>query len=809
MRIALLKILITIISLILFGASPHALNSAIKKETIKLSGLSEEVEIIKDRWGISHIFAGSEKDLFFAQGFNVARDRLFQLEVWRRKATGTLSEILGEKALKSDIGSRLLKARVELEKEMTHYHPNGKEILTSFVKGINSYIELAEKNPSLLPLEFKIMRFSPGKWTEEVVLSRHNGLFRNASHEIILSKSLNLLGEEKVKKLINFQPFSPQLSPAQGVELGRISEKILEFYNALHSEVKINSEDIEDSSPLKEMKIEPYNPLRLFFPPLIHPLIFWGSNNWVLRGRLTTSGFPMMANDPHRSLQIPSLRYWVHLHAPGWNVVGGGEPALPGVSIGHNEYGAWGLTIFAIDQEDIYIYQTNPSNPNQYLYRGEWEEMEIIRENIPVKGRGNVEVELKFTRHGPVLQEDLKNRLCYALRAAWLEIGGAPYLASLRMDQARNWQEFRKACSFSHTPSENMVWVDREDNIGWQASGITPIRKGWEGLLPVPGDGRFEWEGYLPLLELPHSFNPQEGFIATANEFNVPSGYPHALGFIWSEPYRALRIKEVLNSRKKFSLKEMMSLQHDVLSIPARIIIPLLEPLASEDEITNRALKMLLKWNFLMEKDSPEAAIFASWMRRLSTNFWNLCLPEKKEVLLPLLSMEKMVELLMTPDETFGQNPLLTRDKLLVRSLDEGVKDLITRFGKDMRKWRYGDEKFHHVKIRHSLSAALSDNLQKKLDVGPIARGGSSFTVNMTTNEDNQNAGASFRIIVDLKDWDNTLGTNCPGQSGDPRSPHYSDLFEPWARGEYFPVFFSRKKIESVAESITILKPGG
>src|SRR5581483_7184956 len=219
--------------------------------------------------------------------------------------------------------------------------------------------------------------------------------------------------------------------------------------------------------------------------------------------------------------------YWVHLVAPGWNVIGGGEPTIPGVSIGHNEFGAWGLTIFATDGEDLYVYRTNPANRRQYWYKGRWEAMRVLRDTIAVKGQAPVRIELAFTRHGPVVYEDSVRHLAYAVRAAWLEPGGAPYLASLRMDQARTWDEFRDACAFSNIPGENMVWADRMGNIGWQAVGIAPIRTNWSGLVPVPGDGRYEWADFLPIKEKPHDFNPQRGFIATANNDLIPRNYPH------------------------------------------------------------------------------------------------------------------------------------------------------------------------------------------------------------------------------------------------------------------------------------------
>jgi penicillin amidase len=820
--------------ILVFGFFTIALHPTeeIKKETLMIKGLSQPVEIIKDQWGISHIYAQDEKDLFFVQGFNVARDRLFQLEIWRRQATGTMAEIQGSRALKRDIGSRLLKARVDMKQEMNHYHPRGEEIITCFVRGINAYIDLTNKNPDLLPLEFHLLGLKPGHWTPEVVVSRHNGLFRNAGDEIALAQAVNILGAQKLKNLLNLHPGDPSLKPDEGIDLDSISDNILELYYASRARVRFGPEDIIDpayrinQTPSILPGLTPFLARNeekngfyvykkascpLFVPPSpvtqLHHEMDLGSNNWVVRGKLTSSGHPLMANDPHRSQQIPSLRYWVHLVAPGWNVIGGGEPALPGVSIGHNEYGAWGLTIFSVDQEDLYIYETNPSDSNQYRYQGNWENMKIIREKIQMKGKSPVTVDLKFTRHGPVLYEDKNHHKAYALRAAWLEIGAAPYLASLRMDQARSWEEFRDACSFSRTPSENMVWADVKNNIGWQAVGITPLRQNWSGLLPVPGDGRYEWQDYLPIKKLPHIFNPPEGFFATANQDNIPPNYPYYVGFIWTDPYRFSRIQEFLGSGRKLTIADMMELQQDVLSIPARTLVPLLNGLSSTDITTQKALKMLLSWDYVMDEDSVEAALYMSWERRLSRNVWNLYIPEKARRVFPRRSLKKMIDFLKAPDNHFGPKPSSARNTLLIKSLEEGVSDLVKRLGLDMSKWQYGQEKFHHIKIRHMLSNAVRPELRAELDVGPLPRGGNSYTVNNTSSGFNQTSGASFRIIADLGNWENSVGTNSPGQSGDPKSPHYADLFEMWAKGKYFPIFFSRSKIESAAESITTLKP--
>ena len=787
-------------------AVPSPRTGAPEAERLSVPGLLEPVEILRDPWGISHIYAANQPDLFFAQGFNVARDRLFQLEIWRRQATGTLAEILGPRAVERDIGARLLKARVDMKAELSHYHPDGEEIITSFVRGINAYIDLVLKEPSLLPLEFRLLGIKPGRWTPEVVVSRHNGLFRNASGEITLARAVAALGAEKVRELVDLRPGTPDLTLRPEVEAAFLPSGLLKLYSESRSPVGFRKEDIVDPDPPPLV-----NAPGFFAEPaedrLPQELFDQGSNNWAVSGRRTLSGAPILANDPHRAQQVPSLRYWVHLNAPGWDVIGGGEPALPGVSIGHNPYGAWGLTIFSVDQEDLYVYETEPGRPLHYKYAGNWETMRVIRENIPVKGRDPVGVDLKYTRHGPVLYEDSARHKAYALRAAWLEAGCAPYLASLRMDQARSWDEFREACAFSRTPSENMVWADSEGNIGWQAVGISPVRAGWDGLLPVPGDGRFEWEGFLPIKSLPHVFNPHEGFFSSANEENIPAGYPHALGYAWAEPFRQARIQEVLASGRKFTMTDMMRLQHDVLSIPARTLVPLLKGLRSERESVREAQEMLGAWDFRMTEESTAAAVYQSWQRRLSEKVWRLTLPEEELRLLPIRSLSKAVSWLTAPDGRFGPHPVRGRDEVLLDALEDALADTRDRLGPDSGKWRYGQERFHHILIRHPLSGAAGDEPGLRLDVGPRARAGNGETVNQTSGGFNQTSGASFRILNDLSDWDGSLGTNSPGQSGDPASPHYRDLFELWVDGRYFPVLFSRAKVESAAEAATVLLP--
>ncbi len=772
-------------------------------ETLQVPGLSQPVEILKDRWGISHIYAKNEADLFFAQGYNVARDRLFQLELWRRQATGTLAEILGRKELRRDTGARLFRFRGDLKQELNWYHPHGEAIVDAFVRGINAYIGETEKNFTLLTPEFKLLGIKPGKWTPEIVITRFNGLFANVTQEMNYAQAVRVLGADKVKELAYFQPANPQLDLDPGIDASLLSRDILDLYNAFREPIRFTPDEIvaEHRANSEALALLNASPVPSAID-LSERREDTGSNNWVVSGRLTPSGFPLMMNDPHRVQGAPSLRYWVHLVAPGWNVIGGGEPSLPGISIGHNEFGAWGLTIFGGDTEDLCVYDTNTANSAQYKYRGKWEDMRVIKETIPVKGEAAALVELKFTRHGPVVYEDKTHHKAYAVRAAWMEIGGAPYLASLRMDQAHSWNEFLDACSYSRTPSENMVWADREGNIGYQAVGISPLRPGWSGLVPVPGDGRYEWAGYLPIKELPHVLNPAKGFWNTSNNYLIPPGWPYkdALHYTWADPYRASRVAEVLGSGRLFTVAEMIRLQNDDLSIPARSLVPLLRDLPMNDPASDKARDRLLAWNYILDKDSVPAGIYEMWQRRIQANLRELLVPKEARGFIGNLNMKLIIDWLLAPDGRFGADPIAGRNAVLAKSLNEAVAELTKRFGADMEKWKLGA--YHHALIRHPLDPAVKSEWQAKFNVGDEPRGGDSYTVTATGGGDNQTSGGSFKIVVDTEEWDNSIGLNNPGQSGDANNPHYRDLYDLWAHGKYFPVFYSRKKIESVTEKV-------
>lgn len=778
------------------------------KERLTLPGLEQPVEILRDRWGIAHIYARSEHDLFFAQGYNVASDRTFQLEIWRRQATGTVAQILGRRELERDIGNRLFTYRGDLTQELNWYHPHGAAIIQAFVDGINAYIARTRQHPELLTPEFKMLGITPQPWTVSSVITRFNALAANIGEELDIALAVRTLGAERVKDILYFEPANPDLTLDPAIDASLLSRDILRRYFAFRTPIHFTPDELaapyrrsaEAAASLTDRALIP-SALELS-----RHTVEDGSNNWVVSGAHTPTGYPLLANDPHRRQGAPSLRYWVHLVAPGWDVIGAGEPVLPGVSIGHNQRGAWGLTIYGTDMEDLYVYDTNPANPRQYRYGGKWEDMRVIHDTIPVKGERPVAVDLAYTRHGPVVYEDRAHHKAYAVRAAWLGTGAAPYLASLRMDQASNWDEFRDACSYSLMPDENMVWADRDNNIGYQAVGAAPKRPNWSGLVPVPGDGRYEWNGLLPVKDLPHVLNPAKGFWNTSNNYLLPSPWPYkeATPYQWEDPFRAESVAQVLGSGREFSVPDMMELQNSVFSVPARSLVPLLRGLELTGT-TRSAAAQLLHWDYRLDKDSAAAGIYQLWQRHLLTDLRTLLVPPEARDYIGALSLTKSIALLEAPDGRFGADPLAGRNRLVAGALAEAVSELTQRFGADMSRWTLGA--YHHALILHPLDPALAPSLRDRFDVGDLPRGGDGYTIDNTGDGDNQTDGGSFKIVIDTADWDNSVGINNPGQSGNVDSSHYRDLYPLWAEGKYVPIFYSRSKVESVTEQAEELQP--
>ncbi|MEO5683229.1 MAG: penicillin acylase family protein [Chitinophagaceae bacterium] len=798
-----IQVLFTL-SIALTAFVPDAIAQTISK--LKVPGLLYAVEVLRDAWGVNHIYAANQHDLFFAQGYCAAKDRLFQFELWRRQANGTMAEIWGPRELQRDLGARLFSFRGNMDKELHHYHPQGKAIILAFTAGVNAYIDQANKHPEQLPAEFLLLHILPGRWTPAIVISRHQGILGNVTAELSIGRSVSAVGEKKVKELLWLHPGNPVLQMDSVVNGQLLSKDILALYNAWRKDPAFTQEDI-DKAALAANAGDNTNHPNGCDQNNTAGAAEEGSNNWAVSGSRTASGHALLASDPHRKIALPSLRYIVHLSAPGWNVSGGGEPEIPGVAIGHNEDGAWGITVHQTDAEDLYVYDLNPVHLNQYWYRDNWVNMREIKETIVVKNTGIVSIILRYTQHGPVCFIDSANHKAYALRAAWLETGAAPYLASLRMDQAKDWASFREACSYAYLPALNMVWADKNDHIGWQVTGRIPVRKNFSGLVPVPGDGRYEWAGFLPIKERPHTSNPSKGFIATANEDLIPADfkYPEAMGFTWPDAYRANRLKEILQADNALSIEKMKVLQTDYFSLPARETIPLLQNIRVANPLAQQAKEILLKWNFVMDTASVGAAIYNKWEREMKLQGDSQFIPAAIKGLITLQTT-RLNEWLMNPGALFGEDPVRSRNQFLQQTFEMAVYKLQIQLGNNAGLWQFGQDKYKHISFTHPLGDLVSDKWKQQLNTGSLPRGGYGHTVGATGNQDNQGNGASFRYITDTSNWDATVMTNTPGQSGNPESPWYKNLFASWAKDQYFPAYFSKEKINRVtAESVWLI----
>ena len=706
-----------------------------------------QIEILRDHWGVPHIYAKNTSDLFYAQGYFAAKDRLFQLDLWRRQNTGHLAEMLGESAIPRDRIARLVRYRGDWDAEWKSYSPDAKLIATEFVAGINAYINsLGGKRP----MEFEVAGYDPSRWEPEDVTARIAGLLmtRNAASEVQRSEEIRTFGLETVNRMMPPDPFIT-LSVPKGLDLALIGKEILADYRAAIATPRFDN--------INEV----------------------GSNNWVVDGTMTATGKPLLANDPHRPVMLPSLRKTWHLVAPGWNVYGAGEPALPGVALGHNEQIAWGFTIVGIDQQDLYVEKLNPENPNEYRYKGEWKKLDIEHQKLKVKGRGEQDIELRYTMHGPVLYEDRAKNVAYALKWVGAEPGGAGYLAALGLMRAKNWDEFLKGVDKYQVPSENLVYADTSGNIGWVAAGAAPIRKGWSGLLPVPGDsGEFEWDGYLPLSAHPQKYNPKEHYIATANHDILPPDYPNQLSFEWALPFRFERIKQMLESRKNWDRMDFERLQQDVMSLPARRFQEILKRWSpGEGTPAAAAVKEILSWDGQLRVASNAALLYELWLARLPAALFG-------RELGAAVNLETTLKAL----ESSGGS------KALETAL-AGALAQLEKMPADERQWG----SLHTITFRHPLG-------KKEWELGPVARPGDANTVNATSGAAyKQNAGASYRQVIDVSNWDRSVMTNVPGESGDPASKHYRDLVDDWAHGVYHPMAYSRKYVEASTEEKFVL----
>lgn len=769
----------------------------------RLSGLAEPVEIAVDRWGLAHIRAGNRNDLFFAQGFNAARDRLWQIDLWRKRGLGLLAADFGPGYLAQDEASRLFLYRGDMDAEWAAYAPDAREICDAFVAGINAYVDEVEAGRAPLPPEFTTLATRPAKWrAEDVVRIRSHCLTRNAISEIVRASVLAGSGEkaDRLRKKVE-----PAVEVSRHVDPAIVPLEAAELFKLATADVSFSPERL--AARLGEAdrwrKLDSIG-------DVVAAADSQGSNNWAVHGSRTASGRPVMASDPHRTHAVPSLRYLVHLSMPGFDAIGAGEPAVPGITLGHNEDAAFSITIFGADQEDVYVYDLDPADQERYRRAGGFEEMTSVEETFEVKGEAPQTRTLRFTRHGPVVHVDAENARAFAIRTVWSEPGSAPYMASLSVMRARDFESYRTALTGWGTPSINHIYADAKGNIGWQTVGRTPIRDSWEGLLPVPGDGRFEWKGHLSLDELPHAFNPARGFVATANEMNIPEDWPirNGIGHEWIDKSRSERIHAVLDGQAAHTLEDSCRLQNDLYSFAARRFLAVLAAMRFEDGEAENARRHLAGWDCIATAASSPAALHEVWTtRHLKPALYAAAGAEGIAGLLQPGDIQAVLDVVERPATFFDKDAEAKLTRLLEETLAAAWRDCSDRLGKDPAAWRWGA--VHRLVLDHAVAGAFPGT-RGEFSIPPVELGGTGSTPMYASYRPEDFVaitGPSVRIVMDVGDWDNSRFVNMPGQSGDPRSPHYADLLEDWREGRYHQLAYSRDAVDAVTETVIRLEP--
>jgi penicillin G amidase len=794
--------------------APAATSTAVQERNWNVAGLEAPADIVIDHWGIAHIFAANIHDAFFLQGYNAARDRLWQIDLWRKRGLGLLAKSLGPAYVDQDRAARLFLYRGDMEKEWAAYAPDSRRWVTAFVDGVNAYVAQVQSGVRPLPIEFKLTASQPVTWrAEDVLRIRSHALVSNITSEVARARVVCAGGLKADELRRKIEPQGHKVTVPPGLNPCDVPADVLEDYLLATKQVDFGAVVATPQHAATSQHADLSAAAERQLASAIQTQSTEGSNNWVVAPSRTATGRPILANDPHRQLGAPSLRYIVALNAPGLNIIGAGEPALPGISLGHNDDIAFGITIFWIDQEDLYVYELNKSDPDSYRYQSGWAKMQIVRETIEVKGGAAREVELRFTRHGPVLAVDAANHRAFAMRTVWNEPGLSGYFGSSRLLMAKSWDDFKVAVNAWGAPPLNIVYADVQGNIGWAASGLAPKRKNWDGLLPVPGDGRYEWAGFHGKDVLPSVRNPAQGYFATANEMNLPPGYPNErnkIAFEWTDRSRIDRINELLGAKTKMTLADSMAIQTDAVSPQSRRAVALLASLSSKDAALAQALQLLKAWNHEESTGSAAAAIYEVWATKyLGKATVAKVAPEAARNLIDNGQLQAVIEYLEHPDGALGADPASARDGILLESLRSALAEINQRLGPDVTTWTWG--RLHHATFEPAVAVLADPELRAQMSVGPLQTPGSSSTPRAQAYRPSDFSvigGASVRLVMDVGAWDNSVAMNTPGQSDDPTSAHYRDLFPMWAQGSYVPLRFSRAAVDGDAEDLIHLSPG-
>ena len=792
---------------------------------IHLTGLDDPVYVYRDAMGIPNIYAATLHDLFMTQGYVHAQDRFWQMDFWRHIGSGRLSEMFGSKQVKTDTFLRTLGWRQIAEQEMAIYDPESIAILKAYSEGVNAY--LADHQGTAISLEYGILKiltpaYKPEPWTPVNTLTWAKAmawdLRGNADEEIERAILLKTLSVEQVTQL--FPPY-PTDHPLIVPEMGQS---------------KTNPSADLDLPTVDWASIQDrFSALDKILGPSGAGI---GSNSWAVSGSLTATGMPLLANDPHLGIQMPSIWYQIGLHcrpasaACPYELAGFSFAGVPGVIIGHNQNIAWGFTNTGPDVMDLYIERINPDNANQYEFNGQWVDMTLRTETISVGGGKPVTLTVRSTRNGPIISDsygalaDFKTQSGvslpenYAISMRWTALEPSSIFQAIwGFDKAANWEEFRQAASKFNAPAQNLLFADVQGNIGYQMPGNIPVRKEGDGMLPVPGwTDKYEWTGYIPFEKLPNVFNPVKGYIVTANNAVVGGSYPYHITSDWDYGFRANRIVNLIESAPgPIDIAYIRMMQGDDYESNAAVLVPLLEKINFQSGTPNQAiaLDLLKNWDFQAGMDSAPAAVFEVFWKNLLADTFIDDLPKDYPPEGNSRWNEVMRTLVNDPgsawwDDKSTPGKVETRDDIFSRAFTEAVLEIEKVQGRNPSKWNWGS--LHSATFANqTLGESGIAPIEAIFNRGPFRASGSDAIVNATGWNASLDYSVdwlpSMRMIVDLGDLRNSLTVHTTGESGHAYSPHYVDMADLWRNIQYYPMLWNEQAIIANSESHLLFTP--
>ena len=807
---------------------------------IAVAGLHAPVEVLRVEPGVPHLYARDEHDLFFAQGYVHAQDRLWQMELNRHVGAGELSALFGEAALDLDRTMRVFEIRGSAERDWQASSPAARAMLLAYSEGVNAFLS---QHRGRLPLEFTLLGVEPRPWTPVDSLSWAKlmalNLSLNSSFEILRAQLTERLGAAAAERLLLPYPSGePVIVPPPGGGYSNLSQAASSAGQRRPPGPAASLATLwaRGSTRTGGGKISPPRPeggeggwrprgAALALTGAAGGMA-WGSNSWVVAGSRTATGRPLLANDTHLGLQMPSVWYQVGLHGGGWDVVGFSFPGMPLVIIGHNPRIAWGITNLCADVQDLYVEKLDAplaAHPRRYLFRGAWRDLAVTRQVIPIKGKPALAYEVRATLHGPIVNDafpELKNAPPTAVRWTALDPGGARLLDSIMaLDRAIDWSSFRAALSSWDVPSLNFTYADVAGNIGYQATGLVPVRApGGRGLVPAQGwDGAAEWRAFVPYDALPRLYNPPQGFIVTANNKVAGDTYPYYLAYDMADPYRARRLTDLLAAAKGLTVRDMRTLQSDTYGLPARALRPYLLAVSPAGESERRALDEVRRWDLRYEPESVGATVFEVWYWQflgdlLGDRLGKPLLDDYRQV--GLSQVPSIVALMDRPEDPLfddRRTPQVEhRDDVVRRALTDAVAWLAKRYGNEPAGWRYG--RVHSVTLVHQpLGQSGIAPLMWAFNSATYPARGTAFTVDAAMPDFTQPFavvfGSSQRMIVDLADLDRSLWVNSTGECAVPFHRHREDQTVRWIGLDYYPLLASEARLRAAAEARLELVP--